>query len=214
MKSLRLNAIASFISPLDKVADIGCDHAYLSIYLAETNRCQKIIATDINKNALESARKNIQRKKMDTKIQTYLSDGLKNVEDKEIDTIVISGVGTSTILHILDNIENFSIKKLVLQSNNDLPNLRKKVRKQGFYLQKEKVVWEKNHFYTIGVYTKKKRRLTIREIRFGIYDASNKSYYTSIYNDLLSVAKKLNYKKQFINKLKLKWEMFLLKNYL
>lgn len=214
MKSLRLNAIASFISPLDKVADIGCDHAYLSIYLAETNRCQKIIATDINKNALESARKNIQRKKMDTKIQTYLSDGLKNVEDKEIDTIVISGVGTSTILHILDNIENFPIKKLVLQSNNDLPNLRKKVRKQGFYLQKEKVVWEKNHFYTIGVYTKKKRRLTIREIRFGIYDASNKSYYTSIYNDLLSVAKKLNYKKQFINKLKLKWEMFLLKNYL
>lgn len=214
MKSLRLNAIASFISPLDKVADIGCDHAYLSIYLAETNRCQKIIATDINKNALESARKNIQRKKMDTKIQTYLSDGLKNVEDKEIDTIVISGVGTSTILHILDNIENFPIKKLVLQSNNDLPNLRKKVRKQGFYLQKEKVVWEKNHFYTIGVYTKKKRRLTIREIRFGIYDASNESYYTSIYNDLLSVAKKLNYKKQFINKLKLKWEMFLLKNYL
>lgn len=214
MKSLRLQAIASFISPEDKVADIGCDHAYLSIYLTENSLCQKVIATDINKNALEIAHKNIQTKKLESKITTYLSDGLQKVNDKEINTLVIAGVGTSTILHIMENIEDFPIKKLILQSNNDLPALRKKMRKHGFYLQKEKVVFEKNHFYTIGVYDKTHRALSIREYLYGIYDSSNICYYISLYNDYLAINQKLHFQKQFKNKIKLIMKMLLLKKYL
>ena len=41
MKSLILNTIASFIEPLDSVADIGCDHAYLTIFLVKNKLVKK-----------------------------------------------------------------------------------------------------------------------------------------------------------------------------
>lgn len=214
MKSLRLHTIASFIEYEDKVADIGCDHAYLSIYLTENSLCEKVIATDINKNALQIAIKNIKKNNLENKIKTYLSDGLKNVDDYEIDTLVISGMGTNTILQILNNIEKFSIKKLVLQSNNDLPTLRNSLRKRNFYLQKEKVIYEKKHFYVIGVYTKEKTKINLHDKLFGKYDSSNLSYYISMYNELLMINQKLNFKNNFKEKLKTIFKLILLKKYL
>lgn len=214
MKSLRLKAIASFVSKEDKVVDIGCDHAYLSIYLVENDLCKKVIATDINKNALENAQKNIKTRKFESQIKTYLSDGLKKVDDFDINTLIISGVGSNTILHIVENIDKFPVKKLILQSNNDLPYLRKELRKNGFYLQKEKVVYEKKHYYTIGVYTKTHRKLSIREKQFGIYDASNHAYYASLYKELLTINKNISFRKKLKKKMKIQIQLFLLKKYL
>lgn len=214
MKSLRLKTIASFIEKEDKIADIGCDHAYLSIYLKKNNLCNKVIATDINQNALNVAKKNIQKNNLLKEIPTYLSDGLKNVEDNDIDTLVISGMGTNTILQIIENANNFPIKKLILQSNNDLYLLRNALKKQKYYLQKEKVIYEKNHYYVIGVYTKEYASLTLREKLFGKYDASNTSYYLSVYNELLAINKKLSFKKNYKQKIKVLYKMVLLKKYL
>ena len=51
--SKRLEMVASFIDENDKsVIDIGCDHGLLSIYLAEKFNNLKIIASDVNNNAL------------------------------------------------------------------------------------------------------------------------------------------------------------------
>ena len=56
----RLNEIVSLIDEGTNVIDIGCDHALLDIYLT-LNKKNKCIAADINKNALESAIKNIKK---------------------------------------------------------------------------------------------------------------------------------------------------------
>lgn len=213
MLSLRLQTIASFVENDDYVADIGCDHAYLSIYLTKNNLCKKVIATDINKNALNEAFKNINKERLEDKIPVYLSDGLTNIPDKNIDTLIISGMGTSTILKIVKNSKNFNIKKLIIQSNNDLYKLRKNMMKLGFYLQKEKVIYEKNHYYVVGVYTKKYNHLSIREKYFGTYDSSFHDYYINEYNSLLNINKKIKpslIKKKLILLLKIK----LLKKYL
>ncbi|MBO4341461.1 MAG: tRNA (adenine(22)-N(1))-methyltransferase TrmK, partial [Clostridia bacterium] len=45
----RLITAASFVRPGSRVADIGTDHAYLPIYLAENKIAGRIIATDIKK---------------------------------------------------------------------------------------------------------------------------------------------------------------------
>ena len=57
--SKRLQMNADLVPCGAKVADIGCDHGYVSIYLAERKQCPKIIAMDINCGPLEIARKNI-----------------------------------------------------------------------------------------------------------------------------------------------------------
>ena len=108
--SNRLNAIAQFVDKKDSVVDVGCDHGYLSIYLKEVIKVKKIIASDINQNALNSAINNIKKSNLD--IETVLSDGIKDVNLKGINTLVISGMGTSTILHILsdkDKLNSISI---------------------------------------------------------------------------------------------------------
>ncbi len=214
MKSLRLETIASFVEPEDKVIDIGCDHAYLPIFLIQKKICQKVIASDIHEEALKIARKNIEKNHLMEEIPLYLSDGLKNVPDKDINTIIIAGMGTNTILHILSSLDPFSIDKLIIQANNDLPLLRKELRKKKFFLQKEKIVYEKNHYYIIGIYSKNARRLTSKEKYFGPYDASNHGYYISLYNHFQTINHKLSWKKNTKEKFFLFLKIQLLKKYL
>ena len=54
--SNRLQAVATLVDMNKRVIDVGCDHAYLSICLTQNNG-NKVIATDINENALEIAKK-------------------------------------------------------------------------------------------------------------------------------------------------------------
>ena len=58
--SNRLKAVATLVCKDSRVIDVGCDHAYLDIYLTLYNN-NSCIATDINKNALEIAKNNIKK---------------------------------------------------------------------------------------------------------------------------------------------------------
>lgn len=213
MISVRLKTIAEFINSSDKVADIGCDHAYLAIYLVKNKLCRSVVASDIHPKALDVAKKNIQKEHLEEKINTILSDGLENLCQKHLNTLVLSGMGTNTILHILEKVDSDYIKKIIIQSNHGLYILRKTMPKLGYYLQEENVIYEKNHYYTIGVYTRKKRRLKKRELLFGLYEKQNKEYYAVLYNDL----QKLNNKMQRCH-VKEKgiflWKMHLLKRFI
>ncbi len=213
MCSLRLKTIASFVEKKDKVADIGCDHAFLSIYLIKNKLCKCVIATDIHQNALENAKKNIQKEHLTKKIPTVLSDGLKNIVDEDIDTLVISGMGTSTILHILEDVDSKKIKKLILQSNNDLYLLRTSLEKKGYYLCKEKVIYEKGHYYVVEIFTQNCSILTKREKYFGLYDVSNKEYYNYLNKKLHFVYKKIHFR-HIKAKFGVLFKILLLKKYL
>ena len=70
--SSRLEAVATLVDINARVIDVGCDHAYLDIYLTMNNG-NKCIATDINKNALEIAKKNIKKYNLEKKIETKLT---------------------------------------------------------------------------------------------------------------------------------------------
>lgn len=213
MISLRLKSIASFINKEDQVVDIGCDHAYLPIYLMKNQLCKTVIAADRNKNALHSANLNIQKENLEKKIPVILSDGLDHINQNEIDTIVMSGMGTSTILHILNKVNKNRIKKMIIQSNNDLYQLRKSIHKFGYYLHDEKVIYEKGHFYVIGMYLKEKHTLTKAELYFGLYNEKNKEYYRYLDEELHKINQRLQYK-HLKEKMSILKRIRLLKKYL
>ena len=54
----RLQACANFVGRGNRVADIGCDHGYLSIYLLTNGIARSCIASDINEGPLLSAQRN------------------------------------------------------------------------------------------------------------------------------------------------------------
>ena len=57
MISSRIKEIASFIKESESVADVGCDHAYVSIKLKKENVASRVIAMDVREGPLEIARR-------------------------------------------------------------------------------------------------------------------------------------------------------------
>ncbi len=169
--SIRLKEISTFIPDNISLVDIGCDHALLDIYLYKNRKNIKIIATDINENALEQAKKNIKKYKLEDYIETRISDGLNNIDKDEIDTIVISGMGAHTIVGILySNMNKLSnVSNIIVQSNNHIEFLRKKITLIGYYIDNEKLVKDNDIIYTIISFKKGKRRYNRKELYFGPY---------------------------------------------
>ena len=203
MISQRLLKIASLIDKDDIVVDVGCDHGYLAIYLKENNLCKRVYASDISINALNYARKNIQKKDLD--IKTFVSDGLNDI-NVSFNTVVLAGMGTSTILSILKNkkIPN----KLVIASNNEYYKLRKNINEMGYKINKELVVFENNHYYIILECIKGLQKLSYSDLKFGI--SFNNDYYQYLINKNIDLIKKVPLKKKFI----LLYDNFLLKKLL
>lgn len=171
--SNRLKAIVKFVSKKDKIVDVGCDHGLLSIYLVENNLVNKVIASDINQNALNSAIKNINKRNLE--IETVISDGVKNVNLSGINTLVISGMGTGTILHILSETKKIkNIKKLIIQSNNDHELLRKEMNNKGYFLQDESYTFDKGKWYVTCLFYKSDEKNDEVTIKYGLLN--NKDY--------------------------------------
>ena len=190
--SKRLLTIANLIDDNSRVADIGCDHGLVSIYLAMNKQNISIIASDINQNALDNAIKNINKYHLEDKIKVCLSNGLDNIND-EIDTIIISGMGGHTIVDILTNNQEKlnTINNIIIQSNNDIEYVRRKIVKLGYYISKEKLILDKNIYYTVILFTKGKKKYTNKEYYFGpillkenskIFIEKNNKEYTKLVN--------------------------------
>ena len=146
--SRRLRAIADLIPENKVVVDIGCDHALLDIYLTQ-NQTNKCIACDVRPSVLEIAKKNIARAGLSQKISLVQSDGVEKVEVPEYAVAVIAGMGTSTILSILDNPKINLFSSFVIQTNNEWDILRKQMSKRGFRLVDEQIVFDKNKYYVL-----------------------------------------------------------------
>ncbi|MDD5827054.1 MAG: tRNA (adenine(22)-N(1))-methyltransferase TrmK, partial [Bacilli bacterium] len=66
--SPRLSGIAEFIKDDCSMVDIGCDHGLLDIYLVQNKKNIQVIASDVNENALNNAKKNIKKYQVEDKM--------------------------------------------------------------------------------------------------------------------------------------------------
>lgn len=186
--SNRLKAIVKFVDKKDSLVDVGCDHGLLSIYLYENKLVKKVIASDINQNALNSAINNINIRKLN--IETVLSDGINNVNLKGINTLVISGMGTNTILHILSDSKKLkNINKLILQSNNDHELLRRELNNKGYYLEDEVYTFEKDKWYVTCKFVKDNRFNDVNVIKYGFLN--NCDYVNYLINKEKDIIKRI-----------------------
>ena len=196
MLSKRLLKVASLVDTKE-IIDIGCDHALLDIYL--TNKNYKCTAIDNKETVLNTTYSNIKESNLLGKINIVCSNGLDNYKVKGIETVIIAGMGTNTILEILKNKEFDKINTLIIQSNNDLYKLRKEVCKK-YYIDKEEVIFDKK-YYNIIKFKKGKKRYTYFDYYFGLYmDNDYKKY---LYNKLYKTYKNIPLKK-IIKKIKYK----------
>ena len=146
----RLRACCNFISPGDRVADIGCDHGYLSIYLLTQGIASSVIASDINEGPLQSAKVNAQKFGVREKIAFFLSDGVQNIP-RDFDTLVCAGMGADTMISILEAAPwlRSNRYRLILQCQSKRPMLRRYLSDNGWHIARETLVKEGKFFYPI-----------------------------------------------------------------
>jgi tRNA (adenine22-N1)-methyltransferase len=149
----RLAAIASYIQPGSRVADIGTDHAYLPAYLVEHSIITYAVAGDIHAGPLESARELVHTCNFTDKIAVRLGDGLAVVEPGEVDTVVIAGMGGTTMIQILSAGWNVtkSLRRLVLQPMVGAGVLRHWLVEHNFHIVDEQLVKDDGRIYEIIV---------------------------------------------------------------
>ena len=216
--SKRLEAISSLVPINSSIIDIGCDHALLDIYLYQNKISNKIIASDINKNALNNAKENIKKYKLEKYIETRLGNGLDTLNEKDnINTIIISGMGSHTIIGILKNNLNKlkDINTIIIQSNNKLEFLRKEITKLNYLIEDEIMVEDNKKIYTIIKFIKGNKKYTKKELYFGPILLNKQNEVFKKYNkgelDKLKMFLKLLPKNKIIDRYKLKKEIRLYK---
>ena len=148
--SSRLLACCDFVKPGDRVADVGCDHGYLGIYLLRNGIASAVIASDRGEGPLQSAVRNSEKFGVRDKISFYLSDGVRNIP-REFDTMVCAGMGADTMVSILSAapwLQNRQYR-LILQCQSKTPLLRKYLSDNGWHIAQEKVLKDGKFLYTI-----------------------------------------------------------------
>ncbi len=148
--SPRLQLCANFVGRGNRVADIGCDHGYLSIYLLTQGIASAVIASDIRELPLQSAIRNSEKYGVRDKIRFYLSDGVRNIP-RDFDDLVCAGMGADTMIHILESALWLRDAKytLILQCQSKTPMLRRYLSEQGWRICEESVVRDGKFLYTV-----------------------------------------------------------------
>lgn len=164
----RLKKIGDLVEANSFCLDVGCDHAFLDIYLVTRNKDIKAVASDIAEGPLEQAKKNIKRERLENKIETRLGPGLTTYT-KEINTIIISGMGGRNIIGICKDSPKVlkQVDTMIISPNNYQEDVKRYLTKNGFYIENEEFVKDKKFIYQIIIFKKGKKKYTKKDYFFG-----------------------------------------------
>ena len=148
--SNRLLACCGYVQPGDRVADVGCDHGYLGIYLLKNGIASAVIASDVREMPLQSAIRNAEKFGVEEHMSFYLSDGIRDVP-REFNCMVCAGMGADTMMSILDVapwLKNGSYR-LILQCQSKRPELRRYLYRQGYAIRRETLAKDGKFLYPV-----------------------------------------------------------------
>ena len=127
----RLRMLADMVTPGSRLADVGCDHAFLSIYLVQAGICPSALAMDVRRGPLAGAKQHVEEYGLGDYITLRLSDGLEAYRAGEADSLVCAGMGGRLMERIL----------------GEGMDQAKSLREAGFQVTQERAVREDGKYY-------------------------------------------------------------------
>lgn len=160
----RLQQIADFLPEGQSFVDIGTDHGYLPIYMAERGKSPYIILADINEGPMEIARAHVNQYLPEFKpngdvyknnkggtIKLVKGNGLEPIVVEPVENCVIAGMGGLLIASIIEaELEKaIHFSSLILQPRNAQDKLRRFLYEQEFVVLEEALVRENQFIWEI-----------------------------------------------------------------
>lgn len=141
--------LANMVTLGNRVADVGCDHGFLSVYLVREGISPRVIAMDVRSGPLSAAREHIGASGLGSYIETRLSDGLQELRPGETDAVVCAGMGGRLMARILEeSLEKArGMRELILQPQSQIKEFRQFLRGAGFQVTAEDMVREDGTYY-------------------------------------------------------------------
>ena len=160
--SKRLNWIFEKVDKCETIIDVGTDHGYIPIKLIKDNIASRVIASDINKEPLEKARINASLDGVIEKVDLRLGGGLKTLKSKEVQGIIIAGMGGNLIRDILeadlDKVKD--VDYLVLQPAQNPEVLREYLYTHEYEIIDEDICLDEGKYYELFKVKYKKNNIT------------------------------------------------------
>ncbi len=165
--STRLENIVNLCDNVKTIADIGCDHGYVGAELILSNKCEKVIATDISAKSLDKAIRFCDSLNINSYISFREGDGFAKIyKSDKVKQAVICGMGGMEIINILEN-KKINLKNFVLQPMRDVVKLREYLISHGYKILYDYLVFDDGIFYNILKVKKGRMKLRPMEIYFG-----------------------------------------------
>lgn len=172
----RLKQIGDLVDANSFCLDVGCDHAFLDIYLVQLEKNIRMVASDIGEGPLAQAKENIKKYQLEEQIETRRGNGL-DTYSKDIDTIIISGMGGRSMIGIFKaHLEVLKIvDTIILSPNNYQEDVKRFLTKCGFIICCEVLVKDGKYIYQIIKFQRGRKKYSKKEYFFGPKLLENKN---------------------------------------
>ena len=146
----RLEAVFDIVPNAESIADIGTDHGYLAVELIVRGKAKHVIAGDVHKGPLESAKSYVASRGLSDVIDCRLGDGLQVTQKGELNGAICCGMGGFLMRDIVEEGPE-PLEFYVLQPQNGQAELRQYMVEKGYRIVKEIVMKDMGKMYTAFV---------------------------------------------------------------
>ena len=167
----RFEEIAKNVIKSQVIADVGCDHGYVSEKILNKGLASTLIISDVSAKCLNKAEILLDKYVKQGIVKPIVSDGFEKYTIYP-DQAIIAGMGGEETIKILGV---YKPSRLVLQPMKNVDKLRVFLVENGYKILKDYTFFGAGKFYDIIVATNGKDTLTENEIKFGRTNLLEKS---------------------------------------
>lgn len=166
MTDMRFKNIVDEIKPCNFLADIGCDHGYVTQLALKNGKCKRAFISDISKPCLEKAVALLDEYIQKGVVLYSVGDGMANIP-KGVDSVVIAGMGGEEIVKILSTAP-YLPQNLYLQPMKNARKVREYLLNNNFGILKDYTFGDDKYYdYIIASYGAKIDEYTALQLEFG-----------------------------------------------
>ena len=147
--SNRLKKIIDMCEKVETIADIASDYGYVPIYLSNNNFAKNIIISDICSNSINKIKSNIKKYSTNDNFSVRQGDGLNILDYNEADIIIITGIGCDLLTRMLENINQYNFKFLILSPQTKFFEFKQFLKNKNLNIIDEEIIEDNKKFYFI-----------------------------------------------------------------